>query len=274
VADAAVVLGAIVGVDPRDSATAASAGRFHTDYTPFLNPGALRGARLGIARESYFGYHPGTDRVTEQAIAVLRAQGAVIVDPADIPTAKQMAESEDEFTVLLYEFKADLNAYLANVGGSPAVRSLADLIDFNEAHAAEEMPYFDQELVIQAVEKGPLTDEAYLRALANIRRLSREEGIDAVMEAHQLDALVTPTGAPGWKIDLIDGDHHLGGSSGPAAMAGYPAVSVPAGHVQGMPVGITFMGRAFSEPKLIALAHAYEQATHARRAPGFATTLP
>jgi amidase len=274
VADAAAVLGAIVGVDGRDPATATSAGRFYTDYTQFLNAGALRGARLGVARTLYFGYHPATDRVIEQAIAVLGTQGAVIVDPADIPTAKRMAESESELTVLLYEFKADLNAYLAGLGGSPAIRTMEDLVAFNEAHAAEEMPYFGQERVVQAAEKGPLTEDAYLQALAENHRLARDEGIDAVMEQHQLDALVMPTGAPGWKIDLIDGDHHLGSSSQPAALAGYPAVSVPAGEVLGMPVGITFMGRAFSEPKLIALAYAFEQATHARRAPGFAPTLP
>ena len=274
VADAAALLGAIAGVDPRDQATHASGGRFHSDYTQFLDAGSLRGARLGVARTKYFGYHPATDAVIEQALAVLRARGAVLVDPADIPTAAAMEESDAELTVLLYEFKADLNAYLAQVDGDPAIRSIEDLIAFNVAHADDEMPYFGQEIVIRAAEKGPLTDEAYLHALATNRRLARDEGIDAVMRQHQLDALVMPTGAPGWNIDLIDGDHHLGGSAQPAALAGYPAVSVPAGEVHGMPVGITFMGLAFSEPKLIALAYAYEQATHARRAPAFLPTLP
>jgi amidase len=274
VADAALVLAAITGVDARDPATGASAGRSFTDYTPFLDPHALRGARIGIAREVYFGYSEKADRIVEEAITVLRGLGAVIVDPANIPTAKDMQDSESEMTVLLYEFKANINAYFAGLGHDAPVRTLEDLIAFNVAHAAEEMPYFGQELFEKAQEKGPLTDAAYLEALEENRRLSRQRGIDAVMDEHQLDALVMPSGSPAWKIDLITGDHHTGGSSQPAALAGYPAITVPAGDVLGLPVGLTFMGRAFSEPKLIGLAYAYEQASRLRQVPRFHRSVP
>lgn len=273
VADVAALLGALTGVDPRDAATSASAGRFAADYTRFLDKDGLRGARLGIAREVYFGYSEKTDVIAEAAIAAMEAAGAVIIDPADIPTAKQMGESHAELEVLHYEFKADLDAYLAGLNPE-AAHSLEDVIAFNEAHREQEMPYFGQEHMLAAQAKGPLTEPAYLAALAENHRLSRQEGIDAVMERLQLDALVMPTGSPPWKIDLVDGDHGLGGSSQPAALAGYPAVSVPAGYVFGLPVGITFMGRAFSEPKLIRLAYAFEQATRARLAPGFARETP
>jgi amidase len=274
VADVALVLGAVSGVDPRDPATAASAGRVPGDYRAFLDANGLRGAHIGIPREVFFGYSEKADAIAEAAIAALRAAGAEVVDPANIPSARSMNESEAEMTVLLYEFKADLNAYLGALNPEAAIHSLEELIDFNRAHAAEELPYFGQELLIQAQEKGPLSEEAYVAALAESRRLSREDGIDAVMDAHGLDALCMPTGAPPWKIDLIDGDHGLGGSSTPAALAGYPAITVPAGESFGLPVGLTFMGRAFSEPTLIRLAYAFEQATHARRAPTYRETTP
>jgi amidase len=269
VADAAAVLTAIAGPDPRDPATAILAGRTPVDYTHALDPAALAGARIGIAREVYFGNSEKADAVAEAAIHTLRAQGATIVDPANIPTAKALNDSDDELTVLLYEFKADLDAYLATAGGRPAIRSLADLIAFNQAHAGEEMPIFGQEHCLAAQEKGPLTDAAYLEALGRTRRLAREEGIDAVMSEHQLDALLMPTTGPAWTIDHINGDHVMGGSSQPGAVAGYPSISVPAGQVFGLPVGVTFLGRAFSEPRLIALAYAFEQATRARQAPTF-----
>jgi amidase len=274
VADAAAVLGAIAGPDPRDPATEAAQSRAYADYTRYLDPHALRGARLGIPRDIYFGYSEKTDQIANAAIETLRSLGAVIVDPADIPTAKQFKASESETIVLLYEFKADINAYLAGLGPGAPMRTLDDLIAFNEAHAAEEMPYFGQELFLKAQEKGPLTDEAYVRALEENRRLAREEGIDAVLQEHHLDALVMPTGAPAWTIDLVDGDHHLGSSSQPAALAGYPAITVPAGFAFGLPVGISFVGTAFSEPKLIALAYAFEQATKVRRAPDYRPTTP
>jgi amidase len=273
VADAAALLTAIAGPDPRDPATQASAS-YVTDYTRFLDPNALRGARIGIPREVYFGYSTLADAVAERAIATLRALGAVVVDPANIPTAKQMSESEDELTVLLYECKSGLNAYLGALGPEAAVHSLEELIAFNTAHADRELPYFGQELFEMAQAKGPLTEPAYLTALETNRRLAREQGIDAVMLAHQLDALVMPTTGPAWKIDLIAGDHHSGGSSQPAAIAGYPAISVPAGDAFGLPIGLTFMGRAFSEAKLIGLAFAFEQATKARAVPRFRAETP
>jgi amidase len=269
VADAAALLSAIAGPDLRDPATLASANGARADYTRYLDAGALRGARIGVAREVYFGYSEKTDAIIETALDALRVAGAELVDPANIPTAKQMHEGESEFEVLLYEFKADLNAYLAALGPSAPVHTLEELIAFNEAHREQEMPYFGQEILAMAQAKGPLTEAAYLAALATNRRLAREEGIDAVMREHQLDALVMPTGAPAWRIDLVDGDHGMGGSAQPAALAGYPAISVPAGYVFGLPVGITFMGGAFSEPRLIALAYAFEQATKHRRPPRY-----
>ncbi|MEO6892856.1 MAG: amidase [Ktedonobacteraceae bacterium] len=273
VADAAALLGAITGNDPRDPTTQQSAGQVHTDYTQFLDPDGLRGARIGIARQAYFGYNAKTDAIAEAAIERMRALGAVIIDPADIPTAQQMSASEAEMTVLLYECKADLNAYLAELLETP-VRTLADIIAFNDAHAGEELKYFGQELFLKAQATTSLADPAYLAALAENQRLSQQEGIDAVMEQHQLDALFMPTATPPWCIDLVNGDHAEGGSSQPSALAGYPAISVPAGYIFELPVGITFMGRAFSEPTLIKLAYAFEQGTKARREPGYLPTIP
>jgi amidase len=279
VADAAAVLGALTGVDSRDQATSESAGKFYNDYTQFLDPNGLRGARIGVARGSFWGYSPEADAICEAAIEAMRAAGAEIVDPADIPTADDPAAGSGEFEVLLYEFKADLNQYLATRApnerfpNEPVLRTLAEIIAFNDAHADVEMPYFGQEIFLLAQDKGPLTDQAYLDALANNRRLARQEGIDKVMNDLQLDALVAPTGSPAWPTDLINGDHFLGGSSSPAALAGYPLITVPAGYSFGLPVGITFMGRAYSEPTLIKLAYAFEQATQVRRPPEFRPTL-
>ncbi|HEX7102499.1 MAG TPA: amidase [Nitrolancea sp.] len=273
VADAAALLGAIAGVDPRDPATAASAGQFHSDYTRFLDENGLKGARIGVVRAVYSGYSRAADAIVEQAIQVMRDLGAIIVDPADIPTAKELKSNDAEFEVMLFEFKAGLNAYLATLGPNAPVRTLEEVIRFNQENAAREMPYFGQENFEKAQEKGPLTERAYLDALATSRRLSREQGIDAVMNAHNLDALIAATGAPAWPTDLVNGDHFSGSSSGPAAMAGYPLISVPAGYAFGLPVGLTFMGRAFSEPTLIRLAYAFEQATKMRRPPQFLPTL-
>ena len=267
VADAAVLLGALTGVDPRDPVTQGSKGRSSSDYTAFLDANGLKGARIGVARTKFFGYHPPTDRLVEEALDTMRRLGAVIVDPADIPHAGEYDDSELE--VLLYEFKADLNGYLADLGAGAPVHTLKELIDFNERHRAEELPYFDQDLFEKAEAKGPLTEAAYVQALAKDQRLARDEGLDAVLATLTLDAVVAPTGNPPWTIDLVNGDHFLGGSSTPAAVAGYPSITVPVGYVFGLPVGVSFIGRPFSEPLLITLAYALEQATNARRPPRF-----
>lgn len=273
VADAAAVLGALTGVDALDAVTQASEGKFYTDYTQFLDANGLKGTRIGVAREVYFGYSSKTDAIINTAIEKMKELGAEIIDPANIPTAKQMSDSEAELTVLLYEFKADLNQYLAELVSSP-VRTLEDVIAFNLAHAEQEMPYFGQELHEKAQATTTLADSKYLAALEENHRLSRQEGIDAVMDQFQLDALVMPTNGPAWCIDLVNGDLVSGGSSQPAALAGYPAISVPAGFARDLlPVGITFMGRAFSEPTLIKLAYAFEQGTRVRRSPEFLTTI-
>lgn len=267
VRDAALLLGAMAGVDPRDPLTAEAGPNLQADYTRYLDPAGLRGARIGVPRARLTGYHPETDRILQRAIALMRAEGAEVIDPCELPHLGEYDEAE--YTVLLYEFKADLNAYLATRGGGLPVRSLADLIAWNEREAARSMPYFGQEIFIAAEAKGPLTDQEYLDALALCRRLSRDEGIDALMNEHRLDALIAPTGSPAWTIDLVNGDHFTGGSSSPAAVAGYPNITVPAGEVFGLPVGVSFFGRAWSEPVLLRLAYAFEQLTKARKAPRF-----
>ncbi|HEX6749305.1 MAG TPA: amidase [Longimicrobium sp.] len=270
VADAAALLSVLAGADPRDPATAAGRGRVQPDYTRFLDPNGLRGARIGVARRRFFGADPHADRVVNAAIADLRRLGAVIVDPADIPHLGEYDEAE--FTVLLYDFKADLAQYFASRGPTARVRTLKDVIDFNEREKAKEMPFFGQEIMAMAQEKGPLTDKAYVDARAKCVRLAGREGIDAVMAQHRLDAIVAPTGSLPWEIDLLLGDHGVGGSSTPAAVAGYPNVTVPAGYAFGLPVGISFIGRAWSEPTLIKLAFAYEQGTKHRKPPRFLPT--
>ena len=263
VRDAALVLGAIAGVDPRDPATTPSETRGLGDYTPFLDVDGLRGARIGIQR-SVFGFHDAVDRLMAAAIAVLRDRGAVIVDPIDLAASGGLRRAETE--VLFYEFKAGLNAYLANLR-NPPIRSLAELIAFNERNAAEELAYFGQERLISAESKGPLSSMEYRRAHAVARRLARAAGIDRVMDGGSLDAILAPTGGPAWVTDLVNGDHFGGSSSQFAAVAGYPNVTVPAGFVHGLPVGVSFFGRAWSEPTLIRIAYAFEQATRHRRAP-------
>ncbi|HVF44805.1 MAG TPA: amidase [Pyrinomonadaceae bacterium] len=264
VADAAALLTVLTGYDRRDAASTTGAGSGPPDFTNYLNPAGLRGARIGVARK-FFGFNDQVDKLMADAIDVLKREGAVVVDPADLPTHGKF--DAPEFEVLLFEFKADLNKYLASLPPGDHPRTLKALIDFNERNREREMPYFGQELFIRAEGKGPLTDPAYLKALRSSKLLSQAQGIDAVMTKNRLDALVAPTGGPAWTTDLINGDHFTGGSSTPAAVAGYPNVQVPAGYVYGLPVGISFFGRAFAEAKLIRLAYAYEQATKHRQPP-------
>jgi amidase len=271
VADAAALLTALAGPDPRDVATQAAAGHVAPDYTRVLRRDGLRGARIGVARAKFFGYNDATDRLAEEALDAVRRAGAVVVDPADIPHAGTYDDAELE--VLLYELKADLNAYLATLGPTAPVRTLADVIAFNEREREREMPWFGQELFVQAEAKGPLTTPGYLKALRTCRRVSRSQGIDAVMARHRLDALVAPTGNPAWPTDPVNGDHFTGSSSTPAAVAGYPSVSVPMGYVAGLPVNLSFFGRAWSEPTLLRLAYAFEQISMQRKAPKFLPTL-
>ncbi|HET7663141.1 MAG TPA: amidase [Rhodanobacteraceae bacterium] len=266
---AAIVLTAIAGSDPRDPATA-DADKHATDYTKFLDADALKGKRIGVVR-ALAGSNPDVTRLLDQAVAVLRAHGATVVDPVKLPHLGDYGKAE--FTVLLYEFKHDLNAYLATRKGL-AVHSLKDLIAWDKAHAAEEMPWFGQDLFVKAEAKGPLTDKAYLDALAKAKRLSGPEGIDAALAANHLDALLAPAQDPAWTIDLVNGDHEGPSAYGPAAVAGYPSITVPAGFVHGLPVGMLFFAGKWSEPTLIGIAYAYEQATHARRRPKFLHTVP
>lgn len=270
VADAALLLGVLTGVDPTDAATAASAGHFRKDYTPALKPGGLRGARIGVVREVFAGYSTHADAVTEQAIEVLKDAGAVIVDHADIPTAQQMLTGlQEAFTVQITEMKNDREQYLARTPGSHP-RSLAELIAYNKAHADTELAHFAQStLETMAAYQGKPSDPAYQKAVATVRRVAREEGIDAALGKHRVDALLMPTGAPTWKIDLVNGDPQIMGSALAVGYAGYPAISVPAGFVHGLPVGITFAGTAWSEPDLIRFAHAFETAHPVWRAPDF-----
>ena len=266
VSDAAILLTALTSVDPRDEATNASRGRPLADYTKFLDKDGLRGVRLGVARK-HFGFNERVDKLMNGLLDEMKKLGAILVDPADIPTTGKFDDSE--FEVLLYEFKADLNAYLAGLGPQAPVRSLKDVIAFNERNSDREMPYFGQDIMIRAEAKGPLTSKAYLAALRKNDLLTRTQGIDYVMKKNRLDALLAPTGGPSWPTDWINGDHFTGGYSSASAVAGYPHITVPAGYVFGLPVGISFFGGAFSEPKLISIAYAFEQATKARRAPQF-----
>jgi amidase len=266
VTDAAILLGAMASIDSLDSRSAASHRPVRMDYSDFLDPNGLKGARIGVTRQS-FGFSDAVDRLMTESIEVIRNLGATIVDPANLDLKDGLGDSE--FEVLLYEFKAGLNAYLANLAPNVTTRTLADLIKFNEDHRAEEMPYFGQEIFEMAQKKGPLTDAAYKKALAKNYRLSRAEGIDAVIKKHKLDAVIAPTGGPAWTTDLLNGDRYTGGYSTASAIAGYPHITVPAGQVGGLPVGLSFFAGEWSEPVLLKFAYAFEQATKARRAPKF-----
>jgi amidase len=272
VRDAAIALGAGCGVDPRDGSTAASAGKFHADYTTFLDPAGLKGARLGIAR-SFSGFDARVWKVFDEAVAALKAAGAEIVDPANLPQNADVFQQLPT-TVLNYEFKANINKYFQSLGPTAPVKSLTELIAFNEAHRDREMPFFGQERLVISEATSSLDAPEYRQAVATIQRATRADGIDALMDRHRLDAIVAPTMGPAWPTDHVLGDRLDGGSSaGPAAIAGYPDISVPMGVVSGLPVGISFFGRAWSEPTLLKIAYAFEQATKARQAPKYLATL-
>jgi amidase len=270
VTDAAILLGALTGVDPDDAATAASQGKALTDYTRFLDPKSLQGARVGVVRK-YFGFSDEVDALMEDLIAEIKRAGAEVVDPAQIETLGKFDDTE--LLVSQYELKADLNAYLARLGPGAPVKTLQDIIEFNQKNKDKEMPYFGQDIFLKAQERGPLTTKEYVDALAANHKLTRADGIDATMDKFKLDALLAPTAGPAWLTDLANGDHVVGGSSNAAAVAGYPNINVPAGEVFGLPVGVSFFGRAWSEPTLIRIAYGFEQTVKARRKPEFRKTL-
>jgi amidase len=276
VADAATLLTVLAGYDPDDPATLPLKDRAPVDYTRFLDPESLRGVRIGVMRQ-FAGFHEKVDLAFEQALATLRARGAVLVDPVAIPGGDKL--DADEQIVLQFEFKDGLNRYLQARQGQarqgPGPRSLAELIQYNEAHAGTEMPFFGQELFTQSQARGELSDRRYVDARERGRRLAGAEGIDAALAKDHLDVLVAPTLGPAWTTDLVNGDHFLGGGvSTPAAVAGYPHVTVPMGRVEGLPVGLSFVGAAWSEGRLVGYAFAFEQASHARRAPEFRGSVP
>lgn len=269
VRDAAILLGALAGPDPEDKATAGAAEHVQADYTKFLDAKGLKGARIGVLRKTP-GLNERTVAIYEEALRTLKNEGAILIDEVDPKEFAQL--DDDEMTVLLYEFRAGLNSYLARLGKDAPVKSMADVIAFNEKHRDKELRYFGQDLLIKSEACGPLSDKKYRNARGNCLRLSRELGIDAVLQKHELDALVAPTGGPAWLTDLVNGDHYTGGSSSPAAVAGYPAITVPMGQVYGLPVAISFFGKAWSEPTLLKLAYSFEQATKARKSPRFLAT--
>jgi amidase len=269
VRDVAILLGAMAGAETQDSATANSRGKLFPDYTKFLDPAGLKGARLGVVRK-YFGFNDAVDQLMDTLIGEMKRAGAEVVDPADIPTIGKFDESE--LTVFYYELKADLATYLARRGNT-SVKSLKDVIEFNERNRDREMPYFGQDIFLKSEQKGPLSTKEYVDALALNQKLSRAEGIDFIMDKFKLDALVAPTAGPAWLTDLINGDHAAGGSSSAAAVAGYPNINVTAGYLWGLPVGISFFGRAWSEPTLLKIAYSFEQLKKARQKPRFLAAI-
>jgi amidase len=267
VTDVAMLLNAIAGVDESDPSGHAAAGNIPEDYSTFLKSDALKGKRFGLLRQT-MGYLPAVDAATEKAIAVLKSAGAEVVE---VKIATYGDWDKPEFEVLLYEFKDGLNRYLKNSGSSQA--SLEALIAWNKAHADQAMPLFAQEIFEQAQAKGPLTDAAYLKARSDARRLAGKDGLIAALDKNKLDALIAPSMAPAWTTDQVLGDHFLGAGYGIAAVAGTPSITVPMADVRGLPIGLAFLGRAYSEPELLGFAYAFEQATHARKAPGYKATL-
>ena len=270
IADAATILGAITGKDEKDPYTKKREGKSFSDYTQFINGGSLDGKRIGLAMQ-FSGFHSGVDLLIQQAVDDLKHLGATVVEmDKDDLNGKS---GKDAYTVLLYEFKHDLNKYLEACNSSIKVRSLKDLIKFNEDHSEAEMPFFGQEILIAAQERGDLNSEEYRSALENVLKSNGPDGIDRVLDKYSLDVIIAPTGSPSWPIDVINGDHFIGGSSSPAARSGYPNITVPMGYIHCLPVGISFFAEAFSEPKIINIAYLYEQATKHRKPPGFIPTF-
>jgi amidase len=270
VADAAILLGAMTGVDSKDPVTEEGKGKGHSDYTQFLDQNGLKGARIGVVR-NLFGFDERVDEIIEESIEILRKSGAEIVDPTEISTAKELWESEYE--VLLHEFKADLNAYLSQLGPGAPVKSLEEVIEFNVANREKTMPFFGQDILLKAQEKGSLDSKEYVEALEKCRKLARTEGLDPVLKDNKLDAVVAPSGGPAWLTDHVTGDHFSGGSSSLAAVSGYSSITVPAGYIHGLPIGMSFIGGPYQEPVLIRLTYSFEQATSVRNPPEFRTTV-
>ena len=266
VADAAALLGAMTGIDPRDPITEESRGKSHTDYTQFLEPDGLKGTRIGVIR-TLFGFDERVDAIMEQSIEAMKKKGAKIIDPIEIPSAKE--HWEHEYQVLLYEFKETLNTYLSGLGPDAPVKSLEEVIEFNNANQEKTMPIFGQDIMIKAQEKGGLDSTEYIEALEMCRKLSRTVGLDAALNDNKLDALIAPSGGPAWLTDHVVGDHFSGGSSSLAAMSGYSSITVPAGYIHGLPVGISFISGPYLEPTLIRIAYSFEQETQIRVSPEF-----
>ena len=269
VKDAAILLGALAEFDSTDAETHIEKGEIFADYTQFLDENGLAGMRIGIASEM-IGFNVKVDALFKQAVEAMKSKGAEIIEEVKFENRRKWGEPS--YQVLLYEFKADLNKYLQEHPGAP-VKNMEEIIEFNKKNADREMPWFDQEIFEQAQSKGDLTTEEYLNALKDSKKYAGKEGIDAAMEEHKLDAIIAQTNGPAWTIDWVNGDHFSGGSSSPAAISGYPNVTVPMGYIHGLPVGISFFGKAWSEPKLLKIAYAFEQATKHRKAPGFLKTL-
>ena len=270
VADAAALLNITSGTDPEDTFTREAETKGQPDYTEFLNPEGLKGKRLGVARE-FFDFHPKVEAVMETALADLAKLGAVLVDPVEFPDNEGLGKAS--FNVLLYDFRVDLEEYLRGLPGENKPRTLAELIEFNETNRDREMPWFEQEIFLEAQKTEEVSEADYQKDLKKLQDFYRTEGIDKLMDEHNLDAIIAPSGGPAWTIEVLYGDHGGGGSSSPAARAGYPNITVPAGFVHGLPVGISFFGRAWSEPLLIESAYAYEQGTGHRKPPEFLPSL-
>jgi len=270
VTDAAILLGFMVGEDSEDAVTLGNQDKKYSDYTQYLDKEGLKGARIGVAR-NLFGFNKRVDKLMENAIVKMKECGAIIIDPANIDHTDDY--DEDEFEILLYEIKHDMNQYFAKYGANLKHKTLKDLIEYNKGHESDIMPYFGQERFEKAEEKGPLTDEKYIKALEKAKRLSGKEGIDATLEKHHLDAIIAPSGGPSWIIDLLHGDHYSGGTSSPAAVSGYPNITVPLGYIFGLPVGISFVSTAYQEPTLLKIAYSFEQATKIRKPPQYMKTV-